>query len=97
MLDSRCFGIISKLCNEVGILSLQIGAQQSVIILETCQHKDWIRSRAGFKDDNHYNENGLQVDIMIQPSLKRIGDGGQDLTTERVLAIGDIVSLNAGI
>ncbi|KAI0450092.1 hypothetical protein F5B21DRAFT_517693 [Xylaria acuta] len=98
-LDSCCFGIIIKLCNEVGILSLQMGAQQSVIILETCQHGDWIGSGAVFKDGNHYNENEneLQVDIMIQPSLKRIGDGGQELATERVLVMGDVVSLKAGV
>ncbi|KAI1737445.1 hypothetical protein F4680DRAFT_428685 [Xylaria scruposa] len=94
-LDSRCFGIILELCNEVGILSLQMGAQQSVIIVETCQHEEWIRSGVVFKDDNYFDENELQVDIMLQPSLKRIGDGGQDLTTERVLVMGSIIALKA--
>ncbi|KAI0532802.1 hypothetical protein GGR58DRAFT_488894 [Xylaria digitata] len=74
-----------------------MGAQQSVIVLETCHHKDWIKSGVTFKDDNHYNGNDLQVDIMVQPSLKRIGDGGQDFNTEKVLVIGDIVSLRAGV
>ncbi|RWA09624.1 hypothetical protein EKO27_g5484 [Xylaria grammica] len=95
-LEPRCSKIIVKLCHEVGILSLQMGAQQSVIILETCHYKDWVRSGEAFKDDNHYGGVELQVDIMVKPCLKRIGDGAQDFTTEKVLVIGDVVSLQAG-
>ncbi|KAI3339485.1 hypothetical protein F4824DRAFT_455508 [Ustulina deusta] len=94
-LDSRVSEIILRLCNEAGILSLQMGAQQRVIVLETCYHQDWVQSGAVFQDDNRYNEDELQVDIMVQPSLKRIGDGRQDLATEKVLVIGHIVSLKA--
>ncbi|KAJ8121545.1 hypothetical protein ONZ43_g2030 [Nemania bipapillata] len=95
--NPRSLGLMLKLCHDAGILSLEMGTQQSVIILETCHHGDWIRFGTGFKDDNHYNESNLQVDIMVQPSLKRIGDGSQDVVTEKVLAMGDIVSLKAGV
>ncbi|KAI1272428.1 hypothetical protein F5Y07DRAFT_379757 [Xylaria sp. FL0933] len=95
-LDSRCSRLVLKLCNDVGLLSLQLGAQQSVVLLETCCHEDWVLSGALFKDDNYYNKIRLQVDIMVQPSLKRIGDGGQDFTTEKVLVTGSIVALKAG-
>ncbi|KAK5633622.1 hypothetical protein RRF57_009336 [Xylaria bambusicola] len=96
-LDARCSRQVLKLCNDVGLLSLQLGAQQSVIVLETCCHEEWTQSGALFKDDNDFNENSLKVDIMVQPALKRIGDGGQDFTTQKVLVAGRIVALKAGM
>ncbi|KAI3320303.1 hypothetical protein HD806DRAFT_507130 [Xylariaceae sp. AK1471] len=95
VLDPQCLRLILELCNEFGVLSLQMGSQQSLVVLETCEHEEYVQSGV-FKDDNNYSENDLQVDIMVQPSLKRIGDGGQDLTKEKVLVVGDIVSLKAG-
>jgi len=74
-----------------------MGSQQSFVVLETCEHGEWITAGAAFKDDNNYSaDNDLHVDIMVQPALKRVGDGGQDLVKEKVLVLGDIVSLKAG-
>jgi hypothetical protein len=72
-----------------------MGSQQSLVVLATCEHEEYVQPEV-FKDDNNYSENDLQVDIMIQPSLKRIGDGSQDLNKEKVLVVGDIVSLKEG-
>ena len=81
---------------EFGVLALEMGSQRANILLERCSHGDVVKGGDFFKDDNASFGPSVQVDLMTQPCLRRIGDGREDIHIQRVIAKGDFVSIQAG-
>ncbi|KAK3319152.1 hypothetical protein B0H66DRAFT_475876 [Apodospora peruviana] len=93
-LDERAPAQIASVARGLGILSLEMGSQPAHIILEGCSHGDWIRPGDMFKDE-YETEGGspVQVDLMTEPCMVRIGNGREDLTTRKVVSKGNIITL----
>ncbi|KAF9875534.1 hypothetical protein CkaCkLH20_06915 [Colletotrichum karsti] len=83
---------IQNLMREFGELALQMGSQRAQVFLEVCGHGDVISAGERFTEEAEA-KGMVEVDLMIQPGLVRIGDGREDLSSEAVIAKGSIVSL----
>lgn len=94
-LDPRAPSLITSMVHDFGVLSLEMGSQRAQIMLESCRHGDVVNAGELFKDDNSSFGASVQVDLMTQPCLMRIGDGREDLNTHKVIVKGDIVSVQA--
>jgi hypothetical protein len=86
---------ISNIVHGLGILALEMGSQRAHVYLEICSYQDRIKSGEHFKDSNGLEGSNVQVDLMLQPCMIRVGDGREDLDTQKVVALGDVVSLKA--
>ncbi|KAI1373090.1 hypothetical protein F4677DRAFT_229538 [Hypoxylon crocopeplum] len=95
-LDPRAPQQITKITNGLGLLALEMASQRAQVLLETCQHGDWVKSDM-FADENDTWGSDNKVDLMLQPCLRRIGDGRGDLKVERVIVKGNIVALRAAV
>ncbi|KAF5027435.1 hypothetical protein F66182_455 [Fusarium sp. NRRL 66182] len=92
-LDSRASDEIAAFVEAMGTLVLEMASQRAHVYLDTCIDG----GRAGterLKDETDFGSRGVAVDLMIQPCLRRVGDGWNDLRTERVIVKGDFVSQN---
>ncbi|KAF6812366.1 hypothetical protein CPLU01_14914 [Colletotrichum plurivorum] len=91
-LDSRAPAKVQDLTRQVGELALQMGAQRAQVFLEGCQHGDMIQPGERFCEEVE-SRGQVQVDLMMQPALVRVGDGREDLSSETVVAKGSMVSV----
>ncbi|KAF6797595.1 hypothetical protein CSOJ01_12913 [Colletotrichum sojae] len=94
-LDSRAPAKVQDLTRQAGELALQMGAQRAQVFLEGCQHGDVIQPGERFCEEVE-SRGQVQVDLMMQPALVRVGDGREDLSSETVVAKGSMVSLKPG-
>ncbi len=99
-LDLRAHSQIETISNGLGILGLEMASQRPHVLLERCRYGDRIprgeRGSERFKDDGDGSGSSLDVDLMIQPCLRRVGDGRGDLFSEKVIVKGEIVLLRSG-
>jgi len=91
-LDSRVTSQIPDLVREAGILSLEMASQRSHIMLRQCFYGKEVDLKSFNEDDGKTDVYNLQVDLMTQPCMVRIGDGQGELQAEMVLIQGDIVT-----
>ncbi|KAH7158106.1 hypothetical protein B0J13DRAFT_603758 [Dactylonectria estremocensis] len=92
-LDSTIREQVIGFVEGLGILALEMGSQRAHICLETCEYGEKIVAGDRFRNDAELGYEQLAVDLMTQPCLRRIGDGRENLTTERTIAHGDFVAM----
>ncbi|KAF4467743.1 hypothetical protein FALBO_5374 [Fusarium albosuccineum] len=94
-LSPQASGEITGFVQGLGTLALEMAAQRAHIFLEACEHGERV-SAEKFKDESDMGSGSMLVDLMIQPCIRRVGDGRDDLKAERVIVRGDFVSVKAG-
>ncbi|KAH7176555.1 hypothetical protein EDB81DRAFT_772978 [Dactylonectria macrodidyma] len=92
-LDSTIREQVTSFVEGLGMLALEMGSQRAHICLETCEYGENIVVGDRFRDDAEQGYDQLTVDLMTQPCLRRIGDGRDNLTTERTISHGDFVAI----
>ncbi|CAM1505508.1 Fc.00g111450.m01.CDS01 [Cosmosporella sp. VM-42] len=95
-LDPRARSEIAAFVEGLGTLALEMGSQRAHLYLETCDYGENLLSGERFKDDGEARAGNLTVDLMTQPCIRRVGDGREDLTVQRVIVKGDFVCLKTG-
>lgn len=91
-LDPQASGEIAEFVEGLGTLALEMASQRAQIYLDSCEHGESANIDR-FKDEAGM---GTTVDLMIQPCIRRVGDGRNDFRAERVIVKGDFVSVKAG-
>lgn len=94
-LDPQASGEIGEFVEGLGTLVLEMASQRAQIYLDSCEHGE-SASADRFKDEAGMGSGSSAVDLMIQPCIRRVGDGRNDLRAERVIVKGDFVSITAG-
>ena len=95
-LDASCPQRASTIAHKLGTLALEMGTQRSQVVLEMC-HYQYLATPDEWKTGETTSAGGATpVDIMIHPSLKRLGDGRQDLHTKKIMVKGEFVPLHVG-
>ncbi|RSM16798.1 hypothetical protein CDV31_004407 [Fusarium ambrosium] len=94
-LDPQASGEIAEFVEGLGILALEMASQRAQIYLDSCEHGESANIDR-FKDEAGMGGGSSTVDLMIQPCIRRVGDGRNDLRAERVIVKGDFVSVTAG-
>lgn len=92
-LDPRASTRISSLVYDLGLLALKMGTQRAQLFLESSVHGTWVKSDEKFSDEGESVGEEVQVDIVTQPCLRRVGDGREDLLVQKIVAKGSFVSL----
>jgi hypothetical protein len=88
---------ISSVVRGFGILALEMGSQRAHIQLETCSYGDRITPGELFKDESESTGGSdVQVDLVTQPCMVRIGDGREDLMSQVVISKGNVITLKHG-
>ncbi|KAI5458968.1 hypothetical protein BGZ63DRAFT_390052 [Mariannaea sp. PMI_226] len=95
-LNPQATAEIGSIAQAVGELALEMGSQRAHVCLDAVGHGQVVVSGERFKDDAEYDAVKLTVDLMTLPCLRRLGDGRDDESVERVIVQGDVVSLKAG-
>ncbi|KAK7424029.1 hypothetical protein QQX98_000639 [Neonectria punicea] len=95
-LDPRIWDEVAGFVEGLGTLALEMGSQRAHVYLETCSHGESVTVGDRFRDDADLGYEVLQVDLMTQPCLTRVGDGREDLQTARTIVKGDFVALKPG-
>jgi hypothetical protein len=96
LLDPRAPSQVSTLVRDLGTLALEMGSQRAHVYLEVCHYGERIRPGDKFKDESDYDGLDAQVDLMTKPCMVRVGDGREDLVSQKVIEKGDFVSTRAG-
>ncbi|KAJ4320324.1 hypothetical protein N0V84_005926 [Fusarium piperis] len=94
-LDPQASGEIAEFVEGLGTLALEMASQRAQIYLDSCEHGESANADR-FKDEAGMGSGSSTVDLMIQPCIRRVGDGRNDLRAERVIVKGDFVSVQAG-
>ncbi|KAK3324532.1 hypothetical protein B0T19DRAFT_232001 [Cercophora scortea] len=96
-LDARAPAQIATVVHDVGILALEMGSQRAHIMMESCSYGARITPGDKFKDESESSGGSdVQVDLMTQPCMVRIGDGREDLTSFKVISMGNVIALKPG-
>ncbi|KPM44201.1 hypothetical protein AK830_g2313 [Neonectria ditissima] len=95
-LDPRIWDEVASFVQGLGTLALEMGSQRAHVYMETCEHGESVAVGDRFRDDADLGYDTLQVDLMTQPCLTRVGDGREDLQTARTIVKGDFVALKPG-
>ncbi|KAH7012862.1 hypothetical protein EDB80DRAFT_834460 [Ilyonectria destructans] len=96
-LDPGIWEEVAGFVEGLGTLALEMGSQRAHVYLETCEYGEDIAVGDRFRDDAELGFERLRVDLMTQPCLRRVGDGREDLTTQRTIVKGDFVALKPGV
>ncbi|KAH8665637.1 hypothetical protein BGZ61DRAFT_559608 [Ilyonectria robusta] len=96
-LDPGIWEEVAGFVEGLGTLALEMGSQRAHVYLETCEYGEDIIVGDRFRDDAELGYERLTVDLMTQPCLRRVGDGREDLTTQRTIVKGDFVALKPGV
>ncbi|KAH6970603.1 hypothetical protein BKA56DRAFT_596645 [Ilyonectria sp. MPI-CAGE-AT-0026] len=96
-LDPGIWEEVAGFVEGLGTLALEMGSQRAHVYLETCEYGEDIVVGDRFRDDAELGYERLTVDLMTQPCLRRVGDGREDLTTQRTIVKGDFVALKPGV
>ncbi len=82
---------VAGIAVDVGLLALRAGSQRAHVLVETCEFGD----RGDLLGDwfGHENEGAappgpVLVDLMVQPCLRRVGDGHEDTRSQKILVPG---------
>jgi hypothetical protein len=94
-LDPQASGEIAEFVEGLGTLALEMASQRAQIYLDSCEHGESANVDR-FKDEAGMGSGSATVDLMIQPCIRRVGDGRNDFRAERVIVKGDFVSVKAG-
>ncbi|KAM0428568.1 hypothetical protein ACHAPT_006928 [Fusarium lateritium] len=94
-LDPQASGEIAEFVEGLGTLALEMASQRAQIYLDSCEHGESANADR-FKDESGMGSGSSTVDLMIQPCIRRVGDGRNDLRAERVIVKGDFVSVKGG-
>ncbi|KAL2684596.1 hypothetical protein Neosp_005674 [[Neocosmospora] mangrovei] len=94
-LDPQASGEIAEFVEGLGTLALEMASQRAQIYLDSCEHGESANIDR-FKDEAGMGSSSATVDLMIQPCIRRVGDGRNDFRAERVIVKGDFVSVKAG-
>ncbi|KAI8692573.1 hypothetical protein NCS56_00014300 [Fusarium sp. Ph1] len=94
-LDPQASGEIAEFVEGLGTLALEMASQRAQIYLDSCEHGESANVDR-FKDEAGMGSGSAMVDLMIQPCIRRVGDGRNDFRAERVIVKGDFVSVKAG-
>ncbi len=86
--SSQGDALISGMAEDAGLLALRIGSQRAHLLLETCVFGDQAGTLQGFTSESERTNGEALVDLMLQPCLKRVGDGHEDLNKQKVLVTG---------
>jgi hypothetical protein len=92
-LDPRVKPQIKKICDGLGLLSLQMGTQRAHVLLEVARHGESIKPDEKFSDELNGTVSRIQVDIVTKPCMRRVGDGREDGHTQSIILKGSVVSL----
>ncbi|KAF3020978.1 hypothetical protein E8E14_009367 [Neopestalotiopsis sp. 37M] len=92
-LDTRIKPQVKKICDGLGLLSLQMGTQRAQVLLETVRHGEPIKPDEMFADESNGMGSKIQVDIVTTPCMRRVGDGREDGHTQTIILKGSVVSL----
>lgn len=90
--DDKVHSDISAFVKDIGLFSLRIASQQAHVLFHSCQSREVLESGDWFTEDGDKLPANTQVDIMVQPCLGRVGDGSTDVSSEKVIVKGEIVS-----
>ncbi|KAK0617592.1 hypothetical protein B0T14DRAFT_569082 [Immersiella caudata] len=87
---------ILSLTNLAGKLALMAGSQRAHVLVEGCAHgADARRLRGRFQREGaegRETDGAATVDIMLQPCLRRVGDGHEDTSSGHVVVVGSYLS-----
>jgi hypothetical protein len=86
-------GEIAGIAGDVGMLALMAGSQRAHILVDTCAHGDGSRALSDRFECEGSVEVGFPVvvDLMLQPCLRRVGDGHEDTATQNVVVKGSFL------
>jgi hypothetical protein len=80
--------LIRGVIEDAGLLALRIGSQRAHLVLATCTFGDRAGDLQGFTSESERTNGEALVDLMLQPCLKRVGDGHEDLNKQKILVRG---------
>lgn len=87
---------VLSLVTQAGKLALMAGSQRAHVLVEGCEHGADARSLRGrFQREGAEgkdNNSSVAVDIMLQPCLRRVGDGHEDTSSGHVVVIGSYLA-----
>ncbi|KAK3687823.1 hypothetical protein B0T22DRAFT_479106 [Podospora appendiculata] len=96
-LDARGPAQIATVVHDVGILALEMGSQRAHVMMEACSYGARITPGDKFKDESESSGGSdVQVDLMTQPCMVRMGDGREDLALFKVISKGNVIALKTG-
>lgn len=92
---------ISAIVTLAGKLALVAGSQRAHVLVESCDHGTDVKGLRGrFRREGPEEKEGggkaSVVDIMLQPCLRRVGDGHADATSEQVVEMGSFLATEMG-
>jgi len=84
--------LVSSIVRDSGRLALRMGAQRASVLLQKPSHRDLAILGEYFTHDAGTLADGtsVQVDLVLEPCMVRIGDGRDDLTSIKVISKGSI-------
>ncbi|KAK1756308.1 hypothetical protein QBC47DRAFT_184512 [Echria macrotheca] len=88
--------LATAIVHNAGRLALRMGSQRAHVMLQRPPHRDSVTLGEYFGNETGSFIIGTtaQVDLVLEPCMVRIGDGGDDLTSIKVIAPGSIVALD---
>lgn len=95
-LSSQATTEIAGIVEGFALLALDMGSQRAHVYVETCEYGRVIKAGDPFVDETESRSGGLTVDLMTQPSVRRVGDGREDLKLQRAIVKGDFIALRTG-
>lgn len=95
-LSSQATTEVAGIVEGFGLLALDMGSQRAHVYVESCQYGEVIKAGDLFVDETEHRSGGLTVDLMTQPSVRRVGDGREDLKLQRAIVKGDFIALKTG-
>jgi hypothetical protein len=86
---------ILLLATLAGKLALMAGSQRAHVLVEGCDYgadARGLRDRFQREGAEGRQDGGATVDIMLQPCLRRVGDGYEDTSSGHVVVVGSYLS-----